>query len=94
MFEIFHFPAADPVEMPLAGGPEPVFAILGSYLLLLVVGPKLMANREPFKLRGVLKVYNIMQILFNSAILVGVSGELEYTNIYNICNFLLSSFGI
>lgn len=77
MFEILIIPAADPVELPLAGGPGPLFAILASYLLFLVVGPKLMANREPFKLRGVLKVYNIMQILFNSVILIGVSSGIK-----------------
>lgn len=47
-----------------------------------------MAHREPFQLRGVLKVYNLMQILFNSAILIGVSNVLySYIEILMLFNF-------
>lgn len=34
--------------------------------LLQVIGPKLMENRKPFQLRGVLIVYNAIQVVFSS----------------------------
>ncbi|KAH8241407.1 hypothetical protein KR026_000310, partial [Drosophila bipectinata] len=57
----------DPVILPIFSSPWPTLIILSSYLLfVLKVGPKLMKNREPFDLRGVIKVYNIFQIVYNS----------------------------
>lgn len=90
MFEFLTIPAADPVTLPFAGGPGPVIFILSSYLIFIWLGPKFMAHREPFQLRGVLKVYNLMQILFNSAILLGVSNIIFYASIYKYYNNLNS----
>ncbi|XP_016959886.1 elongation of very long chain fatty acids protein F [Drosophila biarmipes] len=61
----------DPVRLPLLGGHKPVLMILAAYLLFVkVVGPKIMKKRRPFDLRGPIKVYNIMQILYNVIMLV------------------------
>jgi len=74
MFEILKYPHADPLGLPFTGGPWPILILLSSYLIfVLKLGPIFMENREPFKLRGALKVYNIFQILFNSSLLVVAS---------------------
>uniref|UniRef100_A0A6P4EC10 Elongation of very long chain fatty acids protein n=1 Tax=Drosophila rhopaloa TaxID=1041015 RepID=A0A6P4EC10_DRORH len=64
----------DPVQLPLVGSPWPSLTIAFIYLLfVLKVGRKFMENRKPFDLRGVIKVYNIVQILYNSiALLYGL----------------------
>ncbi|XP_017057437.1 elongation of very long chain fatty acids protein F [Drosophila ficusphila] len=62
----------DPVQLPLMGSPWPTLTILSIYLLfILKVGRQFMENRKPFDLRGVIKAYNIMQIVYNSAALTG-----------------------
>jgi len=64
----------DPVQLPLIGSPWPALTIISLYLLfVLKVGKKIMEDRKPYDLRGVIKVYNIFQILYNSAVLIGVS---------------------
>ncbi|KAL7728072.1 hypothetical protein ACLKA6_017921 [Drosophila palustris] len=71
MFELFNIPHADPLNLPFAGGSWSIIILISSYLLfVLKLGPKFMENREPFKLRGALMVYNIFQILFNTILLV------------------------
>ncbi|XP_034486229.1 elongation of very long chain fatty acids protein F-like [Drosophila innubila] len=71
MFEIINIPHADPIGLPFACGSWPISITIVSYLIfVLKLGPKFMENREPFKLRRALKVYNIFQILFNSLILI------------------------
>ncbi|KAH8312866.1 hypothetical protein KR044_013382, partial [Drosophila immigrans] len=69
MFELF--PAADPVQFPLTGPLWPIATTIILYLFfVLKLGPILMANREPFQLRGVLKVYNLFQIVYNTLLLI------------------------
>ncbi|KAH8312865.1 hypothetical protein KR044_013381 [Drosophila immigrans] len=69
MFELF--PAADPVQFPLTDQLWPIATTIISYLFfVLKLGPILMANREPFQLRGVLKVYNLFQIVYNILLLI------------------------
>lgn len=44
----------------LKGGPSIIIAIIGAYIFfILSLGPKLMANRQPFKLNKLLLVYNL-----------------------------------
>lgn len=78
MFEAFDKPYEDPVQLPLLKSLCPLVAILAVYLLfVLKLGGMMMAGREPFQLRGVLKVYNIGQVLFNAVMVTWVSnGEL------------------
>ncbi|KAK0166808.1 hypothetical protein PV327_004291 [Microctonus hyperodae] len=50
----------------LMSSPWPGVAILGFYLYFVSnLGPRLMANRQPFKLDRILQIYNVIQIIFN-----------------------------
>ncbi|XP_052848151.1 elongation of very long chain fatty acids protein F [Drosophila gunungcola] len=61
----------DPVQLPLIGSPWPSLTILFFYLLfVLKLGRMFMENRKPFDLRAVIKVYNIVQILYNIVVLI------------------------
>ncbi|XP_023036154.1 elongation of very long chain fatty acids protein F [Drosophila willistoni] len=71
MFEVFDKPYADPVHLPLARDLQPVLLIVFGYLLfVLKLGRQWMAHRQPFQLRGILKIYNVMQILYNGSLLI------------------------
>ncbi|KAH8295010.1 hypothetical protein KR018_005364 [Drosophila ironensis] len=71
IMDTFFGEPADPVRLPLLSSPKPILIILTIYLLLVkVVGPKLMENRKPFDLRGVINAYNIFQIVYNVAMAV------------------------
>ncbi|KAF4532048.1 hypothetical protein B566_EDAN015574 [Ephemera danica] len=59
---------ADPrvADWPLMESPVPTVLMVATYLYIVIhLGPKLMANRKPFKLRPVLIVYNAGQVLFS-----------------------------
>ncbi|KAH8367418.1 elongation of very long chain fatty acids protein F-like [Drosophila serrata] len=63
--------SGDPVQFPLMGSPWPPMMVLGTYLVfVLKAGRMIMENRKPFDLRGVIKVYNIVQIVYNSVALM------------------------
>ncbi|XP_017022184.1 very long chain fatty acid elongase F-like [Drosophila kikkawai] len=63
----------DPIRLAFFKTPWPTLGVLAAYLLfVLKVGPKLMDRRQPFELRGVIKAYNIIQIVYNSALFVYV----------------------
>ncbi|XP_050520256.1 elongation of very long chain fatty acids protein AAEL008004-like [Daktulosphaira vitifoliae] len=48
----------------------PVFAIVLVYLsFVLIIGPRFMKNREPFKLKGIILIYNITQVFYNAFLL-------------------------
>ncbi|XP_017040874.1 elongation of very long chain fatty acids protein F [Drosophila ficusphila] len=84
MLRIFHIPQADPNPIILAGSPWPIIWILAAYLLFVFkFGKLLMKNRKPFDLKVVLKVYNIMQVIYNG-IYFGV--VFYYMFIEGICN--------
>lgn len=54
----------------LMESPIPTLIMVGIYLYIVVfLGPWLMANRKPFKLKTVLVVYNAAQVLFSLAML-------------------------
>jgi len=51
----------------LMSSPWPTMSICLSYVYLVkVLGPKFMKNRKPYELRGVLIVYNALQVLFST----------------------------
>ncbi|XP_075223934.1 very long chain fatty acid elongase 7-like [Lycorma delicatula] len=53
----------------LISTPIPVIVILGIYLLtVLKIGPKFMEKREPYNIKGIMMVYNLYQIIYNSYI--------------------------
>lgn len=59
---------ADPrtTDWPLMQSPVPTVMMVLTYLyVILFLGPKMMANRKPFKLREVLIVYNGAQVLYS-----------------------------
>ncbi|KAL1464440.1 hypothetical protein WDU94_004089 [Cyamophila willieti] len=54
--------------------PIPTVIMVGIYLYIVIfLGPWLMANRKPFKLKTVLVVYNAAQVIFSLAMLWEVS---------------------
>ncbi|XP_017855797.1 PREDICTED: elongation of very long chain fatty acids protein AAEL008004-like [Drosophila arizonae] len=74
MFEVFNRPPADPLELPLAVGPWPAILIVAAYLLfVLKVGRQFMEHRQPYDLNKVLKVYNLIQIVYNGALFIFIS---------------------
>ncbi|KAG5674841.1 hypothetical protein PVAND_004786 [Polypedilum vanderplanki] len=51
---------------PLMSSPLPTIIICLSYVYIVkVLGPKMMENRKPFKLRGIIIAYNFFQVLFS-----------------------------
>ncbi|XP_046865435.1 uncharacterized protein LOC6638175 isoform X2 [Drosophila willistoni] len=72
MLNFLYIPQADPNPLPLLDSPWPILLILSSYLIfVLKVGRIYMENRQPYKLKRVLRVYNLLQVLYN-AICFGV----------------------
>jgi len=60
-------------DWPLMDSPWPTFAMVGMYLLtVVVIGPSIMANRKPFQLKNVLIVYNAFQVIYSSVMLYEV----------------------
>lgn len=61
-------------DWPLMATPVPTVAMVLLYLYVVVIlGPRAMANRKPFKLRGILVVYNGIQVIFSLIMLWEVS---------------------
>ncbi|KAJ8954317.1 hypothetical protein NQ318_005904 [Aromia moschata] len=53
-------------DWPLMHSPVPtVIMVLGYLYVILFLGPRMMENRKPFKLREVLIVYNGAQVLYS-----------------------------
>lgn len=67
-FQNLFFFVSDPrtTAWPFMNSPIPtVLMVLGYLYVVLIVGPRIMANRKPFKLREVLILYNGFQVLFS-----------------------------
>jgi len=54
------------VNWPFMDKWGPVFYLTGAYLFGVMIGPKLMANRQPFSLKRALQVYNLVQVLMSA----------------------------
>lgn len=53
-------------DWPLMDSPIPTFAIVVLYLYgVTLLGPRVMANKKPFQLRGTLIAYNAFQVIFS-----------------------------
>mgnify|MGYP004576032905 CR=1 FL=1 len=64
-------------DWPLMDSPIPTFLIVLLYLYgVTILGPRVMANRKPFKLRGTLVAYNAFQVVFSLGMLYEVSGSI------------------
>lgn len=60
-------------DWPLMDSPIPTFLIVLLYLYgVTILGPRVMANRKPFKLRGTLVAYNAFQVIFSLGMLYEV----------------------
>jgi hypothetical protein len=56
--------------------PFPTLAICLSYAYFVkVLGPRIMDNRKPMNLRGVLIVYNFVQVIFSAWLFYEVTAE-------------------
>lgn len=61
-------------DWPLMDSPIPTFLIVLLYLYgVTIFGPRVMANKKPFKLRGTLVAYNAFQVVFSLGMLYEVS---------------------
>lgn len=59
-----HSPMVD--EWPLMKSPLPIFGILIAYLyFVLRAGPRMMQNRKPMDLKGILILYNGVQVVYS-----------------------------
>lgn len=48
------------------GSPLSVLAIIGVYYYVATnLGPRLMRSREPFNIKGIIVVYNVLQVIWN-----------------------------
>ncbi|KAK1129255.1 hypothetical protein K0M31_020384 [Melipona bicolor] len=64
-------------DWPLMDSPIPTFLIVLLYLYgVTILGPRVMANRKPFKLRGTLVAYNAFQVVFSLGMLYEVSDSI------------------
>ncbi|XP_049805466.1 elongation of very long chain fatty acids protein AAEL008004-like [Schistocerca nitens] len=53
-------------DWPLMDSPMPTLVMVAAYLyVVIILGPRLMANRKPFQLRSVLIYYNAFQVAFS-----------------------------
>ncbi|XP_034487035.1 elongation of very long chain fatty acids protein F-like [Drosophila innubila] len=85
MFEILYRPHADPVKFPLTDGWTPMILIIGFYLfIVLKLGRDIMAHRQPYDLKKVLKVYNLAQILYNSSVFILITYIIFGKRPYNL----------
>lgn len=54
---------------PLNGPPLVMVGIVATYLLFIKkIGPKMMENRQPFELKGIMMIYNLLQVVANLAL--------------------------
>lgn len=61
-------------DWPLMDSPIPTFLIVLLYLYgVAIFGPRVMANKKPFKLRATLVAYNAFQVVFSLGMLYEVS---------------------
>ncbi|XP_017021976.1 very long chain fatty acid elongase F-like [Drosophila kikkawai] len=75
----------DPHQMAFFASMWPTAIVLTTYLVfVLKLGPKLMAQRKPFELRGMIKAYNIVQIVYNIVTFVYYAHFLFVLRPYNL----------
>lgn len=71
-------------DWPLMDSPFPTLIMVITYLYIVTyLGPKVMANRKPFKLNNILVLYNAGQVIFSFVMLWEVGSVTEIkTNLY------------
>lgn len=76
-----HANVADPrvTDWPLMSSPIPTFVMVVVYLyVVMFLGPRVMANRKPFKLNNILVVYNAAQVVFSLVMLWEVRSTITH----------------
>jgi hypothetical protein len=53
--------------------PLPSAAICLGYVLFVLMGPRLMKNREPFQINNILIVYNLLMVILSGYLFIEVS---------------------
>ena len=72
-------------DWPLMNSPIPTFAIVLLYLYsVTILGPRIMANRKPFRLRKILVAYNAFQVVFSLGMMYEVIIHLSDANFLNL----------
>lgn len=61
-------------EWLLVYSPWPTVVLCMTYLLMCVIGPKIMARREGYQLKGVIMIYNLCMVGYSFYVTVEVSG--------------------
>lgn len=70
-------------DWPLMQSPLPTITMVVTYLyVILILGPRLMRDRKPYKLREVLIAYNGAQVLYSLFMLYEVTGERRTLTFY------------
>nr|CAD7435556.1 unnamed protein product [Timema monikensis] len=66
-------------DWPLMDSPVPTLLMIGVYLyFVIILGPRVMANKKPFQLKTLLIAYNAAQVIFSLVMLWEVSlGDLH-----------------
>lgn len=74
------------VDKPLMGdGPWTMLVIMSSYVLFVKkIGPRLMKDRDPFQLRGLIIAYNAIMVATNFWFFTEAIVCMKYGNIDNI----------
>lgn len=71
-------------DWPLMADPLPTALILAGYLyFVLKLGPQLMSYRQPFELKYILRLYNLVQVLL-SGWLCFEAFRLDYLKVYSL----------
>lgn len=66
-------------DWPLMDSPIPTFLLVLLYLYLVIIfGPRMMANRKPYNLRRTLVAYNAFQVVFSIGMMYEVRSRLLY----------------
>lgn len=67
----------------VSSGPTNVLLIIAFYILLVkVIVPRLMQNRDPFSLRKTLIFYNLSLVYINAKIFIHLLGKIDYGRIF------------
>ncbi|XP_017105063.2 very long chain fatty acid elongase F-like [Drosophila bipectinata] len=75
----------DPHIHPIWATPWPTATILVAYFaFVLKLGPDFMKNRKPYDLRGIIKAYNIIQIIYNAVSLYLATRFLFFWDTYDL----------
>ena len=95
MFSDFSSPSSDPrvADWFLMDSPFPTLALCLAYLGMCYAGPRMMANREPFQLRPVIIVYNLVMVLVSAYMCYEVVKSIVAQLFFSLENWCGNVFG-